>query len=146
MFIYIYITLMHAIANRGCTNTVRVCTGSWLWEKNPLVYKGVKPSSAACWTWWVYPLSKIPTPLRFSICTVLILYCTSLGRPHNTKPATHTKVSKRNKAPPGVHRYSSPREPIQKKWHRNTRGWLRTGDSCKRESRCAAKLAGLPGV
>ena len=35
---------------RGCTDTVRqrVCTKSWLWEKNPLPHRGIDPSSAAC--------------------------------------------------------------------------------------------------
>ena len=28
----------------GCANTARVCTESWLWEKNPLPRWGVKPT------------------------------------------------------------------------------------------------------
>ena len=49
-------TFMYAIAHRGCTDTVRVCTGSWLrkkslctpgtrtcvWEKNPFPHQGLK--------------------------------------------------------------------------------------------------------
>ena len=38
---------------RGCTGTrKRVCTESWLWEKNPLPHRGIEPSSAA-WTIWL---------------------------------------------------------------------------------------------
>ena len=32
---------------RGCTDTDRVCTASWLWEKNPLPHRGIEPASAA---------------------------------------------------------------------------------------------------
>ena len=34
----------------GCVDTIRVCTESWLWEKNPLLHQGTKPVSAACWS------------------------------------------------------------------------------------------------
>ena len=34
---------------RGCKDThKRVCTESWLWEKNPLLHQGIEPASAAC--------------------------------------------------------------------------------------------------
>ena len=33
----------------GCIDTIkRVCTESWLWEKNPLQHWGIEPASAAC--------------------------------------------------------------------------------------------------
>ena len=33
----------------GCKDTCkRICTESWLWEKNPLPHQGMKPASAAC--------------------------------------------------------------------------------------------------
>ena len=35
--------LLHAIAHGGCTHTVRVCTGSGLWEKNPLPHRVSNP-------------------------------------------------------------------------------------------------------
>ena len=28
----------------------RVCTESWLWDKNPLLHRGLEPASAACWS------------------------------------------------------------------------------------------------
>ena len=37
---------MHAIAHGGCTDTVRVCTGSRLWEKNPLAHWELDLTSA----------------------------------------------------------------------------------------------------
>ena len=33
---------------RGCRDSVRICTESWLMEKNPLPHLGIKPASAAC--------------------------------------------------------------------------------------------------
>ena len=39
--------LMQAIAHRGVWTHIRVCTESWLWEKNPLPQLGIKPVSAA---------------------------------------------------------------------------------------------------
>ena len=35
---------------RGCTDTLRerICTESWLWEKNPLPHRGIEPASTAC--------------------------------------------------------------------------------------------------
>ena len=59
-------TLMYAIAHRGCTQRCmdtckRVCTESWLWQKNPLLHWGTEPASAA---WWsnALPMSYIPIP------------------------------------------------------------------------------------
>ena len=35
--------------SRGCADTQkRVCTESGLWEKNPLLHRGIEPASAAC--------------------------------------------------------------------------------------------------
>ena len=43
--------LMHAVAHGGYMDThKRVCTESWLWEKNPLLHQGIEPASAACWS------------------------------------------------------------------------------------------------
>ena len=40
---------MHAIAHGGVYgHRKRVCTESWLWEKNPLPHRGIEPASAAC--------------------------------------------------------------------------------------------------
>ena len=40
---------MHTDVN-ACDGTrgIRVCTESWLWEKNPLPHQGIEPVSAAC--------------------------------------------------------------------------------------------------
>ena len=38
--------LMHAVGHYGLCK--RVCTGSWLWEKNPLLLRGLKPASVLC--------------------------------------------------------------------------------------------------
>ena len=35
---------------RGCTDTARVCTESWFWEKHLLPHRGIEPASAACRT------------------------------------------------------------------------------------------------
>ena len=56
---------------RGCTGTrKRVCTESWLWEKNPLPHRGIEPASAA---WWsdARPMSYIPSPLSLRTQTDL---------------------------------------------------------------------------
>ena len=37
--------LRHVISHGGCTDTVRVCTGSRLWQKNPLPHQGLEPAS-----------------------------------------------------------------------------------------------------
>ena len=34
--------LMAAIAQGSCMNTIRVCTESWFWEKNPLLHWGIR--------------------------------------------------------------------------------------------------------
>ena len=33
---------------RGCMDIVRVCTGSWPWDKNPPLQQEIKPASAVC--------------------------------------------------------------------------------------------------
>ena len=35
---------------QGCMDTVRVCTESRLWEKNPLPHRGIEPASDMCWS------------------------------------------------------------------------------------------------
>ena len=36
---------------QGCTDTCkRVCTRSWLWEKNPLPHWGIEPASVVWWS------------------------------------------------------------------------------------------------
>ena len=39
--------LMHVIAHGGVRTHIRVCTESWLWEKNPLPHWGIEPASVA---------------------------------------------------------------------------------------------------
>ena len=39
---------MHAIAHGVYRHRNRVCTESWLWEKNLLLHRGMEPVSAAC--------------------------------------------------------------------------------------------------
>ena len=43
-------TNVHACdRTQGCTDTPkRVCTESWLWEKNPLPHRGIEPASVVC--------------------------------------------------------------------------------------------------
>ena len=36
---------MHETAHRGCTNTVRVRTERYQWEKNPSPHPGIEPAS-----------------------------------------------------------------------------------------------------
>lgn len=52
--------LMHAIAHRDCTDTIRrVCTESYLWEKKPVV----APGNQTCLAFWFGTLStEIPHP------------------------------------------------------------------------------------
>ena len=64
---------------RGCTGTrKRVCTESWLWEKNLLPHRGIEPASAA-WrsdalTNWANPLPSdrrhCPTVNSKSVCSL----------------------------------------------------------------------------
>ena len=69
-----------------CTREVyghskRVCTESWLWQKNPLLHWGIKPASVMCWS------DSIPTELHphpkkilssfLSFC-LFLLFCFSL--------------------------------------------------------------------
>ena len=49
-------TLMHATANRGCTDTVREFAAKvWFKEKNPLLHQGLEPACFFIWT--IYPLN-----------------------------------------------------------------------------------------
>ena len=58
---------------RGCTDTrKRVCTESWLWEKNPLPHWGIEPASAA---WRSDALTNWATEL---CCVYGILCCVCL--------------------------------------------------------------------
>ena len=55
----------------GCTNThERVCTESWLWEKNPLPHGGNQICGQQCASLMLYQLSNIPTLCynRLNIC------------------------------------------------------------------------------
>ena len=54
--------LMHAIAHGGCSGTVRVCTGSWLWEKIPLLRRGLEPASVLRLAFQSDPLPTEHTP------------------------------------------------------------------------------------
>ena len=33
---------------RGCADTIKGCTESWLWEKNSFLHQGIEPASAKC--------------------------------------------------------------------------------------------------
>ena len=71
---------MYVIAHRGCVYTIRVCTESWLQQKNPLPYQGDDPVWAAHHTWC---LSKWATSQpcwqfwneRFIMFSVLYVQC-----------------------------------------------------------------------
>ena len=49
----------------GRRDTVRVCTGSWLWEKNPLPHRGHELASRFCHSdfgdsdWLIGPVTQI---------------------------------------------------------------------------------------
>ena len=65
--------LMHAIAIGGCTETVRVSTGRWLWEKNLLPHKGLEPTSVLPLAFRLdaQPTALFPlVSLIWSLCTV----------------------------------------------------------------------------
>ena len=49
----------------------RVCTGSYLWEKNPLPHRGLEPASVSCWLFsrTFYPLSYSRPNWQFHIKT-----------------------------------------------------------------------------
>ena len=68
--------LMHAIAHRGCTDTVRESALKADWDKNPLPYQGLKPVpvfapgfSVGCSTSWA-----IPAPVCVSLNDWFSLY------------------------------------------------------------------------
>ena len=71
--------LMHAIAHGGCTDTVRVCTESWLWEKNPLSHRGLEPESVLRLTFQSHTLPTELFPARLGCVKSTIhyawLYC-----------------------------------------------------------------------
>ena len=47
--IFNVLTYVNACDNAwGCLDIKRVCTEIWLWEKNPLPRRGIKPTSAVC--------------------------------------------------------------------------------------------------
>ena len=56
---------------RGCTDTCeRVCTESWLWEKNPLLHRGIKPATVVWWSdglsnWDAFPTLETSSWLWF---------------------------------------------------------------------------------
>ena len=58
------INLTHANAHRGCTDTLRVCAGSGLLEKNPLLRQDSNPCQYCTWhfSWRPYQLN-YPPPL-----------------------------------------------------------------------------------
>ena len=51
----------------------RVCTESWLWEKNPLLHWEIKPASVACWS------DALPTELHLLHVAVILLCCNNLS-------------------------------------------------------------------
>ena len=64
---------------QGCSDTrKRVCTESWLWEKNPLPHWGIEPASAVWWSdaltnWATSPSSHAGKPWF----DVILIQCTS---------------------------------------------------------------------
>ena len=82
---------MHVTTHRGCTHTLRlVCTGSWLWGKNPLPHWGLEPLSILRLT---FQLNALPTEL--SLPLVWQYYCTTYKASSalNIQPASlHTSV------------------------------------------------------
>ena len=63
--------MVHAIAHGGCADAVRLCTESWLAEKNPLPHLGLEPSSVLCLVFSRrLPTFELFPPLPF--CCVLV--------------------------------------------------------------------------
>ena len=77
---------MHAMAHRGCTNTMRVCTESYLWEKKPVM----APWNQTCLAFGLalYQL-KYPTPTAARLTTTLseVPGKCSVGPPHDFRKA-----------------------------------------------------------
>ena len=57
-----------------CGHRKRVCTESWLWEKNPLPHRGIEPASAACRSDAI-PTELHPRPCPISVLLVLSTIC-----------------------------------------------------------------------
>ena len=58
----------------------RICTGSWLWEKNPLPQRGLEPASVLSLTFLSdAPPTELSRPAFFCCCfSVVSWYCCSL--------------------------------------------------------------------
>ena len=57
--------LMRAVVHGGEWTLKRVCTESWLWEKNPFSHRGIESASAAC------RFDALPTELHLRPISVL---------------------------------------------------------------------------
>ena len=69
----------------GCTYTrKRVCTESWLWEKNPLPPRGIEPASAAWPTDALTNWATSPSPSYCQILPLLQLLVTSTAAARGT--------------------------------------------------------------
>ena len=74
----------------GCTwgmygHRYRVCTESWLWEKNPLLHQGMESTSAACWS-NTLPTELHPHPTSFPKINDISILCQSVCLTHKWPP------------------------------------------------------------
>ena len=59
-----------------CGHCKRVCTESWLWEKNPLPHQGIEPASAACRSYAQPPeLHPHPRARRWAMAKLGVMIC-----------------------------------------------------------------------
>ena len=68
---------------RGCTDTrKRVCTESWLWEKNPSPHRGIEPASAAWRSGALTNWAISPSPFSWCVCSPGVIPSGWLGSKH----------------------------------------------------------------